>query len=200
MGGRVRLLNDVEILQAMIISGARVPLQQGQGKPSVKLTDRQAGTTVEIKGLPHDSIVIRAEVFVPRADINGSQGKSIFEGSKGENKRADFVIVSNKDTSKWIICIEMQAGNSKTAKCVVKQLKGAQCFMRYCKCIGKEFWLEKEFLDDYEYRFISMANIHINKRPTRHTASGSLHNCPENFLKISRGISHHFNRLVHKAS
>ena len=30
---------------------------------SVELTDLQAGTTVEIKGLPPDSIVIRAEDF-----------------------------------------------------------------------------------------------------------------------------------------
>ena len=51
-------MNDIEILREMLISDAQVPLRQQQGRfPSVELTDRQANTTVEIKGLPHDSVV-----------------------------------------------------------------------------------------------------------------------------------------------
>ena len=57
-------MNDIEILKDMLVCDAQVPLRQGGGGPlSVELTDRQANTTVEIKGLPHDSIVIRAEDF-----------------------------------------------------------------------------------------------------------------------------------------
>ena len=121
MGRGVASVNDIEILQDMLSSAVRVPLQQeGQNKPSVQLIDEQAVTTVEIKGLPYDSIVIRAENF--------ENPLLIFNGTKGERKRADFVIVSNDGKGKWIICIETQAGNHKSERHVVAQLKGAQCF------------------------------------------------------------------------
>ena len=88
-------MNDIEILKEMLISDAQIPLRQQQGRfPSVELTDRQANTTVQIKGLPQDSIVIRAEDF--------EDPLTVFAGSKGERKRADFVIVSNGDRGKWM--------------------------------------------------------------------------------------------------
>ena len=92
MGGRVNLVNDIQILREMLNPAALVTLQSGSGNPSVHLTDAQSNATVEIKGLPHDSIVIRAENF---------EGPlTIFNDSKGEQKRADFVIVSNDENEK----------------------------------------------------------------------------------------------------
>ena len=96
---------------------------------SVELTDRQANTTVEIKGLPHDSIVIRAE------DFKGPL--TVFQGSRSERKRADFVIVSNEERGKWIICIETQAGNSKDPVHVEAQLKGAPMFYQLLQMYRK---------------------------------------------------------------
>lgn len=192
-------MSDIEILQEMLISTAQIPLQQGQGRPSVELTDKQGNTTVEIKGLPHDSIVIRAEDF--------EDPLTVFKGSKGERKRADFMIVSNEDTKKWIICIETQAGNYKLAAHVEEQLKGAQCFMSYCKCIGRSFWEGEEFLGDYQYRFVSIVDINSNKetKKTRpyspHIQSkGRLHDTPDAFLKILRSPSLHFRHLIFEAS
>ena len=63
VGGGVESVNEIAILQKMLVSTAQIPLQPGSGRPSVKLTDKQAKTTVEIKGLPHDTVVIRAEDF-----------------------------------------------------------------------------------------------------------------------------------------
>ena len=192
-------MSDIAILHEMLISAAQVQLQPGSGRPSVELTDKQGNTTVEIKGLPHDSIVIRAEDF--------EDPLTIFEGSKGERKRADFVIVSNENTKKWIICIETQAGNYKLAAHVEEQLKGAQCFISYCKCIGRSFWEGEEFLGDYQYRFVSIVDINSNKetkktRPyTPHIQSkGRLHDAPDAFLKILRSPSLHFRKLIFEAS
>ena len=180
-------MNDIEILREMLVSDAQVPLQQEEGRPpSVQLTDTQSGTTVKIKGLPHDSIVIRAEDF--------EDPLTVFKGSKGERRRADFMIVSN-DTKKWIICIETHDSDHKGRAEVIDQLKGALCFVNYCKCIGQEFWLEKEFLDGYEHRFIYMAYASIDKRSTHPNTPRSLGNRPENYLKIS-GKSHHFSKLI----
>ena len=183
-------MNDIEILREMLTPNVRVPLEKRPGKPSVELTDEQGKTSPKIKGLPYDSVVIRAEAFeIPL---------KIFQGSKMERRRADFVIVSNEDTKKWIVCIETQAGNRKNATHIKAQLKGAQCFMCYCKCIGRSFWASKDFLDSYQYRFVSMANINLNKRTT-HPKGQPLHDSPENFLKIF-GNAHHFNKLIRRIS
>ena len=181
-------MNDIEILREMLVPDIQIPLQQGRGKPSVELIDAQAGTTVAIKGIPHDAIVIRAEDFeAPLA---------VFNGSKGERKRADFVIVSINENGKWIICIETQRGDYKKPEEVVAQLKGAQCFISYCKCIGKSFWKVEEFLDGYQYRFVSIANIEGRaKKQKILPLPGKLHESPEEFLK-ARGSSHHFSKLT----
>ena len=200
MGRGVESVNDIEILQDMLSFAVRVPLQQeGQNKPSVQLIDDQAATAVEIKGLPYDSIVIRAEDF--------ENPLTIFNGSKGERKRADFVIVSNEEQGKWIICIETQAGNDKSEGHIIAQLKGAQCFIGYCKCIGISFWESVEFLDGYQYRFVSMANINSNKvtKKTRpyspHIQSkGELHDTPDDFLKFLQSPSLYFRKLLHEVS
>ena len=186
-------MNDIEILQEMLVPDIQIPLQQGRGKPSVELIDAQAGTTVAIKGVPHDAIVIRAEDFeAPLA---------VFDGSKGERKRADFVIVSVNENGKWIICIETQRGDYKKPAEVVAQLKGAQCFISYCKCIGKSFWESEEFLDGYEPRFVSIAGLNLEKQGTRsyspHIQSkGKLHDTPDAFLRILGSPNLYFRHLT----
>ena len=190
MGSRVSLVNDIQILREMLIPDTLVTLQSGQSRPSVTLRDSQADTTVEIKGLPPDSIVIRAEDF--------ENPLTIFNGTKGERKRADFVIVSNDEKRrKWIICLETKGGN-KTRSEVVAQLKGAACFISYCKCIGKSFWQSEEFLDGYQYRFVSVVRLNDprKRRPKHLYYTEKLHNRPEGFLKISRSFSIHFSKLI----
>lgn len=199
MGCGVSTGNDIEILQEMLDHETKVQLQQSRGRPSVELHDETGGTTVAVKGLPHDSIVIRPEKLkVPR---------TVFQGSKGERKRADFVIVSNEEQQKWIICIENKGGNSKTARHVEAQLKGALCLISYCKCIGKSFWGADGFLDGYQYRFVSIADIDSNKqvgktRPySRHIQSkGTLHDKPSAYLKFLRSPRLHFRKLLHEVS
>ena len=110
-------MNDIQILREMLNPNIQVTLQLGQGRPSVHLTDLQSDATVEIKGMPSDSIVIRAEDF--------ENPLTVFNGSRGERKRADFVIVSNDERGrKWIICIETQEMDAKLASHVIQQLKG----------------------------------------------------------------------------
>ena len=106
----------------MLNPNVQVALQSGQGRPSVELTDPQSGAAIKIKGVPPNSIIIRAEDF--------ENPLTIFKGSKGERKRADFVIVSNDENDKkWVICIETQEMDSKLASHVIQQLKGASCFV-----------------------------------------------------------------------
>ena len=191
-GEKSNFVNDIQILQEMLSPNVQVMLQSGSGKPSVQLTDLQSGMTVEVKGLPHNSIVIRAEDFY--------NPLTIFNGSRGERKRADFVIVSNDENErKWVICIETQEMDSKLASHVIQQLKGASCFISYCRCIGKSFWDSKEFLENYEYRFVSIVDINFNKSRRRtepFDSRGELHNNPDLFLKISRRPTIYFRKLI----
>ena len=113
-------MNDIEILREMLNRTARVPLQQMGNLSSVELKDRQGQTTVKITKLPYNSIVIKADAFEPR--------RVIFNGLKNERKRADFVIVSNDNGKKWIICIEIKRGNIDKEE-VIAQLRGARCVM-----------------------------------------------------------------------
>ena len=189
MGRRIKPMNDIEILREMLVCDVQVSPQQEKGKRlSVKLLDCQAHTVVKVNGLPHDSIVIRAEQFkTPRY---------VFKGSKRERKRADFVIVSNDEKEgRWIICIEIQGGKRKTEGHVKAQLKGALCVVKYCQCIGKEFWKEKDFLNDYNYRFVSMEHTSASKKGIRGQNYNSSENSPDTFWRF-RGPYHHFSKLM----
>lgn len=183
-------MNDIEILQKMLTRDAQVSLQRRHGtSTSVKLTDRQSTATVEIEKLPQDSVVIRAEAFKP---------PNVFKNLKGERRRADFVIVSNEVGEKWVVCIETQAGASKNRAYIASQLKGAQCFIGYCKCIGKVFWESEAFLDGYQYRFVSIANINANKQRTRpdSNANRKLHDNPDAFKEIFERQNLYFDELT----
>lgn len=184
-------MNDIQILQEMLSPDAQVMLQSGPGRPSVKLTDSQSGTTVEVKGLPPASVVIKADLFKGPFPIFNEDLEDI-------RKRADFVIVSNDEYGrKWIVCIETKGGNKPRTR-IVAQLKGAQCFISYCRCIGKSFWESEEFLDGYEQRFVSIARLNDIKKQGKHSfhSEGELHNQPELFLKISRTSTLHFRKLI----
>ncbi len=185
-------MNDIAILQTMLTNGAQVPLKQTTGKPSVTLKDKQANTSVDIADIPNESIVIRAELFKP---------PTIFKPQKGLRKRADFIIVSNSQTGKWIICIETQKGTGKDPDEIEQQLRGAECFIGYCKCVGKSFWQSAKFLDGYQYRYVSIVNINIDKQTTRayqpkNQANRKTHDSPDTFREILGHKILYFNELT----
>lgn len=185
-------MNDIEILEELLSIGAQVSLQQSHGRYSVILKDKQGKTTVEITNLPDNSIVFRPEYLKP---------PNAFKGSKGERRRADFAIVSNKNAEKWIICIETQKGTGKDPEDIEQQLRGAECFIGYCKCIGKSFWQSAKFLDGYQSRFVSIVNINIDKQTTRfyqpeNQSRKKLHDSPENFREIPGHQILDFDQLI----
>ena len=185
-------MNDIKILEDMLSSRSRVPLKHDGSWFFVELEDRQAKTNVKIQNIPYNSIVVKADTFEFRHPV--------FAGSKDEGKRADFVIVSNENAKKWMICIEIKRGNIQQSE-VTAQLRGARCIMDYCKSIGREFWSARGFLSGYEYRFVGIARLNIQNQPTRaNTSSGyskrQLHSRPDAFLPISGRQNLYFNELT----
>jgi hypothetical protein len=192
-------MSDIATLKEMINETATVPLEEHQDgnrlKHSAKLTEPQDSYSVTIYGMPEND-----EIIIIKADSFASP-RSIFSGSKGECKRADFVIIADTAIEKVIICIEIKK-TSDSKKTIIDQLTGAKCFVAYCQEIGKAFWKQSDFLDAYQYRFVSIGHISIPKKTTRSKRktdierSSVTHDCPELMLKIKSPTNLQFNYLV----
>lgn len=187
-------MSDIAILKEMIQESATVPLEEHKGQKQVILKEPPpADYSVTIDGMPDD-----AQVIVIKADAFPAPSK-IFTSSKGQCKRADFVIIADTPTEKIIFCIEMKKNKDQNTK-IIQQLTGAKCFVDYCQEIGKAFWNQKNFLDDYEYRFVSIGNISISKGKTRINRLTETHDRPDRMLKISRPNKLQFNHLIYGKS
>ncbi len=177
---------DMEILIQMIIKTARVELQIEYGRELVTLHEPQAPDSfATIRNLPSDTLVIKVDAFKSPDDI--------FSGSNNECKRADYVIISLE--KKCILYIELKRTKDNWEQ-IVKQLIGAKCFVKYCQEIGKSFWNEKNFLDGYEHRFISIGHTSIAKRKTRITRNSSIHDSPDKALRVDWPHYLQFNHLA----
>lgn len=182
-------MSDIDILHQMVRDTAKIPVSDEYSRKKVVLKEpQQPKSLVTILGLPDDVIVIKADAF--------RSPDTVFKGTQGECKRADFVIVADTGDKKVIICIEMKA-KKKQRWTIVKQLTGAKCFVLYCQGIGREFWNKPDFLIGYEYRFVAICHTSIAKRKTRYEKKlRVLHDHPENMLRISRPNDLQFNRLA----
>ena len=183
--------SDIFILKKMIQPTAIEKLESKYQKNIVELKEESDNYSLTIHGMPDDQkvIVIKVDTF--------SAPKEIFQGSRGECKRADFVIIANiSKVGKFIVFIEMKGGKNTSEGEIIQQLKGAQCFVEYCQAIGKSFWEKRDFLDDYKYRFVSFKNIKISKKPTRYKSKANIHDTPENMLKINSPHYIQFNHLI----
>jgi len=182
--------SDIFILKKMIQPTAIEKLESTKyQKKIVKLTEDSDNYTVTIHGMPDDDEVIVIKVDTFRAP------KEIFQGTKGECKRAYFAIIANTiEKGKFILFIEMKGGKNTSEGEIIQQLKGAQCFVEYCQAIGKSFWEKRDFLDNYKYLFLSIKNIKMPKSKTRYESKANIHDTPEKMLKIN---SPHYIQLNH---
>nr|VFK31068.1 MAG: hypothetical protein BECKMB1821G_GA0114241_107611 [Candidatus Kentron sp. MB]VFK35578.1 MAG: hypothetical protein BECKMB1821I_GA0114274_11292 [Candidatus Kentron sp. MB]VFK77385.1 MAG: hypothetical protein BECKMB1821H_GA0114242_11312 [Candidatus Kentron sp. MB] len=171
---------DIRILREMISGAATIPIQKTlYGKRYATLSESRdpKRREVMISGLPDNTIIIKADAF--------QSPDTIFNCSKGECKRADFIIVADTDKKRVILYIEMKATRKGSSeKEIIRQLKGAQCFIGYCRNIGKSFWESPNFLDGYECRFIKIIPNNVSKGETRISRETGVHDKPEKMLTI----------------
>ena len=186
-------MSDLDVLRELIEKKASVSLANTPyGKKAVTLKEAaspgNSPYSVKINGIPKDAIVIKTDMF-PAPD-------RIFMCRKGECRRADYVIITNSDQGNFILYIEMKKGTDKLRK-IIEQLKGAQCFIAYCREIGRVFWQQPGFLGaNYQSRFVTIREIRINKRPTINRPQSSLNDNPEDVLKIKGKGNLRFRELV----
>jgi hypothetical protein len=185
-------MSDIAILREMFKEEVTVSLKEElEGKRerrSVILYEPQGNYSIKINGMPKSDevIVIKADTF--------SGPREVFVGSKGECKRADFIIIADTSTEKIILYIEMKAGRDN-AKSIINQLKGAHCFVTYCREIGQSFWNQHNFLKDYSCRFVSIQKISIAKKTTR-PSTKTIHDQPDKMLRLYHSANFQFNSLI----
>ena len=181
-------MSDIDILHQMIRGTAKVSVDDKSRRKTVELTEPQhSDSKATISGLPDNVIVIKADAF--------KSPDTVFGGTRGECKRADFVIVADTGKKKVILCIEMKATKGSLRE-IIQQLTGAKCFVLYCQEIGRGFWEQRKFLDGYVYRFVSIAHTSIPKRKTRITRQQGPHDRPDRMLKIDWPHHLEFNHLA----
>ena len=183
-------MTDIKILHKMIVDRAQVVLMSEYHRKKVELTEPNCSdSAITISGVPENGIVIDLDRFwLP---------EQIFKGSNGQLKRADFVIVANDDGKKVIIYIELKRRKGSKNK-IVQQLTGAQCFITYCREIGRAeaFWNQSDFLENYKHRFVSISHTSISMQKTRVSRSEGVHDHPKRMLKISSPHHLEFNHIA----
>ena len=180
MFGVVSNMSDIAILKEMLKDSVTVTLEPNPYDIiKNQVTLQEPDYAVIIAGMPAESevVVIKTDAFI--------SPNAVFKNSKHECKRADFVIIANTNNHKVIICIELKARSTTSKEQeIIQQLKGAKCFVAYCQEIGKMFWEDNSFLNNYDYRYVSIRNIGISLKPSRNKKE-PIHDQPEKMLKIS---------------
>lgn len=180
-------MDDGQILIEMLRKDALIEHCEEYGRALVKLEEPGLPDSVAVvRNIPQDAIVIKTDLFPAPLQF--------FKGSKNENKRADFMIIS--PSKKVVLYIELKAGK-KEYSFIEKQLKGAACVFAYCKETGQRFWDSDHFLEGYKHRFIGIIKTSLNIRPSRGKKNeASVHNSPQNFLKETAPHNLRFNKLA----
>ena len=176
------MITDFDILRDLFLDEPLAEIEYQYGKEIIVLKEsgnQQPEYSLRIRNLPDDFFVFKADKFPPP--------DGVFRDTKGECKRADFVLIASDDRANWIVYIEMKSGNTGSASEIEQQLSGAQCLVAYCRAIGHRFWQEPRFLEEKKYtqRFVSVKNIGINKRETLVRPKSGHHDAPERMLKIN---------------
>ena len=180
------MMEDAEILAQLIKPAATVPLADEYGKCVLTLREPQApGSVVTVRNVPPDTLAIKVDAFVAP--------DAVFNGGRGECKRADYVLISPE--RRTIIYIEIKRTRDGLAE-IIKQLKGAQCFVNYCRDVGQAFWDEASFLQGYRHRFVSIGRTTIAQRKTRIERQATCHDSPAAPLKIDWPRYVQFNQLA----
>ncbi|ETI62598.1 hypothetical protein D104_01095 [Marinomonas profundimaris] len=176
----------MDVLNQMIKDIAKISLQDHYDRKKVVLIEH--GTTdssLELHNVPNDAIVIDI-------DSNFNNGK-IFSNSKGECKRADYIIVSEE--KKVVVFIEMKKGASDTSD-IIKQLKGSFCLFKYCQIVASDFFGQADFMSSYSLRFVAFKHVNLEKRKTRITRYTASHDKPEDLMRISWASTIQFTKII----
>ena len=137
------------------------------GKYSVALTE--SGPEAKLKkvivsDVPENTILLNLHKY---SNLNiGMRMKEIINDECGVFKCCDYLMISAENGKLHLIYIEMKSKKIERGE-IIKQFKGASCFIGYCNAIIEYFYdthSQKAFSIDTSYALLSWRNL--NKTPT----------------------------------
>ncbi|MCC5878134.1 MAG: hypothetical protein JJU11_18090 [Candidatus Sumerlaeia bacterium] len=178
-------MEDMGVLRELFTEHALLPITERNNRYQAELTEpRSPETRVEIIGLPADSLILKVDRFPDPG--------SLFKGSQGECKRADFAIISEERRKIVYIEIKFSTGSARE---ISHQLAGAHCVLTYCREVASVFWKRKGILEGYDERYVVVSRLSMNKKRTREHRSIS-HDSWETPLRVQRPGRLQYNHLA----
>lgn len=171
-------MDDLDVFRDMLKDSVLIQIYEEYDKKCAKLVEQSTdGVKYEIviRHIPDNTLIIKIDDFPAPSNI--------FNGTRGECKRADYAIINTDD--KTILYVEMKKTSDSWHE-IVKQLKGAKCAMTYLQEIAHEFWDSYKLLSGYTSWYVVVGHIDkATKRTSRTTNQKGRHNSPDNALKIT---------------
>ena len=197
------VMSDMDILNEMFQPEVRVQKEQDAHSKKWNVILREPNmqdSKMTVNNIPSDAVIVKAESFFAVIVENNSLTKRpFFVGDRGECKRADFIMISEKE--KVAIFIEMKRDKAGGVG-VIKQLAGAACLFAYCQKIGELFWEKQDFLKGYTHLYIGVGHTSISKKPVEIKPKKDIHgiprrhNKPNDFKIINRPGNLQYSQLV----
>lgn len=153
------------------------------------LEERECNHKVKITNVPTGSIIIKTDKF--------PEIKEFLSNNNGIRKRADYAIISEINTRKVILVIELKCtSNSATMDEVVDQLKGSTCILNYIEKIGEYFFKKNRMLNGFEKRFAVIRKSFPQKKGTGFKKEEKRNTTPDNPTLITGMTNIPFKSLI----
>ena len=182
------MIEAIQVLSELLEPNAVIrPHMSIHGKCELELCEPdEVDCVVLIRDVPPDALALKADLF--------PQPRGVFKGSKGECKRADYIVISEEKQT--IIFVELKLSGAQHNH-VTQQLKGAHCLLHYCQEIVFRFWGVPSFLCGCSKRYVHIVRSSLHKRPTRPSKSRpAKHDTPESHMRIANSSYISFNVLA----
>ena len=156
--------------------------EENDGEYAVSLIENDSNAKLKqlnVHNVPKNTILLPLHQY-SKLDLGKLLGK-ILEGGSGIFKCCDYLMITAMQEGIHLIFVEMKS-NELDRGDVVKQFKGASCFIDYCNAIAEHFHnapLQNAAPLHTWYVLFSLGNI--NKRPTKREYNAK-HTSPDNYL------------------
>jgi hypothetical protein len=167
------LFADSFVSAPEVISGRECFIME-EDDPAAKLK------RMEIRGVPKGSLLLRMQRY--------PEPRHIFKSTKGECKRCDYIVLAPWKSGLYILYVEMKSSRLDNRD-TIPQLRGADCFMTYCRALAERFHSAEISSCPFEKRFILFCVKNSNKKSIVPRTASAVHSSPENMKKFPVGNS-----------
>ena len=149
-----------KLLTQLFLDDIIVNISQKDGRYFVRLKEQGKDAKlrqVDIYGIESDVILLNMDKY--------KNQQYVFKGQLGENKRCDYLLLTEIHGKKIMLFIELKSKTFKNSE-VIKKFKATECFINYCHDILNKF-LNNNSLKEYIKLYVLFYKHNTSKRRTR---------------------------------